>query len=61
MKDGKSAELHVRIRPSERAALDAMCEQDVRSPSDMVRFLIIEEAKRRNIWPVDATEDTSNE
>jgi hypothetical protein len=35
----------------ERAILTDLCEQDIRMPDEELRWLLIEEAKRRGIWP----------
>ncbi len=47
----------VHLSPEEREALQDLAVHDVRSPADQVRYLVVEEAKRRGMLPIQKNRD----
>ena len=45
------------LSEAERQALRAMSEHDMRFPREQLRFLLLQEAKRRGLLPADDTPD----
>jgi len=43
--------IFVPLSPDERAALGAMCRQDLRDPRDQMRFILRQEATKRGLLP----------
>jgi hypothetical protein len=50
----------VHLMPEESAALSAMIAQDTRTPRDQLRYLLVNEAKRRGLLPDPPTKNEGN-
>ena len=53
----KEEQINVRMTELESNLLERMCEMEARNRSEMMRELLREGARRRNIWPAPAPDE----
>ena len=51
MSEQRVREVRTKVTASERQALDLLALQDGRKVTDTLRSLVVDEAKRRGLWP----------